>query len=287
MNDEGGTRDMGSDKRADSTAVKSLRRFRGIPLRFVVPNLVTLLALCLGLTAIRLASEGQFETAVIAIVVAAILDGLDGRIARALEGSSRFGAELDSLADFVDFGVAPALLLYFWSLHENKSLGWFAALIFAVACALRLARFNVMIDDPQKPAWTSHFFVGMPSPAGAIVVMLPLYLHFATGLPNEKAYVLAEIAYVVTIAFLMASRIPHFSGKKIGRVPREWFIAVLFGIVALILLIAIYPMQMLVGVSVAYLGLIPLAIRRYQAYVAVDKARAEAAQAAEPDDPAV
>jgi CDP-diacylglycerol--serine O-phosphatidyltransferase len=255
-------------------------------MRFVLPNLVTLLALCLGLTAIRFASEGQFEIAVVAIVFAAILDGLDGRIARALEGASRFGAELDSLADFVDFGVAPALLLYFWALHENKSLGWFAALIFAVACALRLARFNVMIDDPNKPAWASNFFIGMPSPAGAIVVMLPLYLHFVTGLPNEPSHVLPEIAYVVFIAFLMASRIPHFSGKKIGRVPREWFIAVLFGIVAMILLIATYPMQMLVVVSVAYLGLIPVAIKRFRAYAARDRELAAAGQAStQPEAP--
>ncbi len=251
-----------------------LPRFRRIPLRFVIPNLVTLLALCLGLTAIRFASEGQFETAVVAIVAAAILDGIDGRIARALEGTSRFGAELDSLADFVDFGVAPALLLYFWSLHENKNLGWFAALIFVVACALRLARFNVMNDDPGKPAWSKHFFVGMPSPAGAIVVMLPLYLHLSMGLPSDRNFVTVEILYVVLIAFLMASRIPNFSGKTIGRVPREWFIAVLFGIVAAILLIASFPMQMLVVVSLAYLALIPLAIRRHRAYSAADRAKA-------------
>ena len=249
------------------------RRFRGIPLRFVVPNLVTLLALCLGLTAIRFASEGQFETAVVAIVSAAILDGLDGRIARALKGTSRFGAELDSLADFVDFGVAPALLLYFWNLHENKSLGWFAALIFAVACALRLARFNVMIDDPDRPQWMGNFFVGMPSPAGAIVVMLPLYLSFATGVQIDRAWLPVEIGYVVLIAFLMASRIPNFSGKKIGRVPRDWFIAVLFGFVALILLVATWPMQMLVVVSLAYLGLIPLAVKRYREYLAADRLR--------------
>ena len=247
------------------------RRFRGIPLRFVVPNLVTLLALCLGLTAIRFASEGQFETAVVAIVSAAILDGLDGRIARALKGTSRFGAELDSLADFVDFGVAPALLLYFWNLHENKSLGWFAALIFAVACALRLARFNVMIDDPDRPQWMGNFFVGMPSPAGAIVVMLPLYLSFATGVQIDRAWLPVEIGYVVLIAFLMASRIPNFSGKKIGRVPRDWFIAVLFGFVALILLVATWPMQMLVVVSLAYLGLIPLAVKRYREFLAADR----------------
>ena len=247
-----------------------LRRFRRIPMRIVLPKLVTLLALCLGLTGIRFASEGQYDFAVDAIIGAAILDGLDGRIARALEGTSRFGAELDSLADFVDFGVAPALLLYFWSLHENRSLGWFAALIFVVAAALRLARFNVMTDDPTRPAWTGHFFVGMPAPAGAILVMLPLYLHFGIGMLNERAYVPYEIAYVLLIAFLMASRIPHFSGKKIGRVPREWFIPVLFGTIATLLLIITYPTQMLIFLSAASLLLIPVSVRRYRAYQRAD-----------------
>jgi CDP-diacylglycerol--serine O-phosphatidyltransferase len=258
-----------------------LRRFRRIPLRFVAPNLVTLLALCLGLTAIRLASEGLYEQAVVSIVGAAILDGLDGRIARALKGASRFGAELDSLADFVDFGVAPALLLYFWALHENKSFGWFAALIFAVACALRLARFNVMADEANQPPWKGHFFVGMPAPAGAITVMLPMYLHFGADALSSPAFVPLEIAYVLLIAFLMASQIPHFSGKKIGRVPREWFMPLLLGVVAALLLIATFPMQMLAVLSVIYLGLIPLSIRKYLAY-----ARAPAETAAPEPPPA-
>ena len=247
-----------------------LRRFRRIPMRIVLPNLVTLLAMCLGMTSIRLATEGQYEFAVYSIITAAILDGLDGRIARALEGTTRFGAELDSLADFVDFGVAPALLLYFWSLHENRSLGWFAALIFAVAGALRLARFNAMTDDMTRPAWTGHFFVGMPAPAGAILVMLPLYLHLGVGLANDRAYVPYEIAYVLLVAFLMASRLPHFSGKKIGRVPREWFIPVLFGTIATLLLIITYPTQMLIFVSGAYLLLIPLSVSRFRAYQRAD-----------------
>src|SRR5271157_988908 len=145
------------------------RGLRGLPLRFVVPNVVTLLALCAGLTAIRFAIEGRFEIAVLAILFAAVLDGIDGRIARALKGSSRFGAELDSLADFMDFGVAPGLVLYLWSLQQLKTFGWAAVLIFAIAAALRLARFNVMIDDPNKPSWMGRFFTGMPAPAGAIV----------------------------------------------------------------------------------------------------------------------
>ena len=257
-----------------------LRRLRRLPLRFVLPNLVTLLAICLGLPGVRFAIEGHFDFSVYAIIVAAILDGLDGRIARALQGTSRFGAELDSLADFVDFGVAPALVLYLWSLHEHSSIGWFSALIFAIAGALRLARFNVMIDDPNKPAWSANFFVGMPAPAGAMMVMLPLYLHFGLGMANDRAYVPYEIGYVLLIAFLMASRIPHFSGKRIGRVPREWFIPVLLGTIAALLLIAMFPMQMLIALSVSYLALIPLSVRQFMAYQQEDEAAAAAAQEA-------
>jgi len=247
-------------------------------MRFVLPNLVTLLAICLGLTGVRFAIEGHFDFSVYAIIVAAILDGLDGRIARALQGTSRFGAELDSLADFVDFGVAPALVLYLWSLHEHSSIGWFAALIFAIAGALRLARFNVMIDDPNKPVWSGNFFVGMPAPAGAMMVMLPLYLHFGLGMANDRAYVPYEIAYVLLIAFLMGSRIPHFSGKRIGRVPREWFIPVLLGAIAALLLVVMFTMQMLIALSLAYLALIPLSVRRFLAYQQADEAAAAAAQ---------
>ena len=250
------------------------RRFRPVPVRVILPNLVTLLALCMGLTAIRFAVEGQFETAVIAVIAAAILDGLDGRIARALRGTSRFGAELDSLADFVDFGVAPALILYFWSLHEIKSIGWFAALVFAIAAALRLARFNVMVEDPNRPPWQSHFFTGMPAPAGAIVSLLPLYLNLSIlGLQNVRSLAPFEIVYVLIVAFLMASRIPHFSGKKIGRVPREYVIVVLLGVVASILLLATFPMEMMVFLALLYLATIPFAIRRFRAYEAADAAR--------------
>jgi CDP-diacylglycerol---serine O-phosphatidyltransferase len=263
-----------------------MARFRRVPLRIILPNLVTLLALCLGLTAIRFAADGRYQLAVVAIIGAAVLDGLDGRIARALAGATRFGAELDSLADFVDFGVAPALLLYFWSLRDIPSFGWFAAMVFAIACALRLARFNVMIEDANRPAWASNFFVGMPAPAGAIVVLLPMYLSLsALGVPNNPRFVPAEIVYVLAIAFLMASRIPHFSGKKIGRVPREWVIVVLFGVAAAVLLVATFPMEMLVALAALYLGLIPLSVRSYRLFVAADHKSAAAAPAADSERP--
>jgi CDP-diacylglycerol---serine O-phosphatidyltransferase len=240
------------------------RRFRAVPLRLLIPNLITLLALCLGLTAIRFAFEGSIEWAVSLIAAAAVLDGLDGRIARALKGTSRFGAELDSLADFVDFGVAPSIVLYFSGLDQMKSLGWLAALVFSIACALRLARFNVMLDAPELPAWRKNFFVGMPAPAGAIVGLLPVYLRFllAPG-SGEPRFVAVEIIYVIGVALLMASRVPHFSGKSIGRVPHEYVAVVLIGLAAALLLIINFPLQSLVALSLAYLATIPFSVRRF------------------------
>ena len=251
------------------------RRFRNVPLRIVLPNLITLLALCLGLTAIRYASEGSFEKAVVAIVAAAFFDGLDGRLARALKGTTRFGAELDSLADFLDFGVAPAMTLYFWNMHEIKSFGWFAAMVFAIATALRLARFNVRLDDPDKPAWASNFFTGMPAPAGAIVALLPLYLHLsALDWVFERWAVGVEIVYLLGVAGLMASTIPHFSGKSIGRVPREQVIPVLFGVAVLVLLLVTFPMEVLAGLVIAFLALIPFSVRSHRRYLRRDAERA-------------
>src|SRR3954452_23891969 len=175
------------------------RRLRSIPVRTLVPNLITLLALCAGLTAIRLAFEDKLEWALAAIVFAAALDGLDGRIARLIKGQSRFGAELDSLADFVNFGCAPALILYLWGLYEDGNVGWIAAMVFAICAALRLARFNVMIDDPNKPDWAGNFFTGIPAPAGAITVLLPIYLNFL-GLPLNLAVVWVAFFFCLFIA---------------------------------------------------------------------------------------
>ena len=164
------------------------RRFRAIPVRMLVPNIITLLALCAGLTAIRLTIEGRIELALGAIVFAAVLDGVDGRVARLIKGQSRFGAELDSLADFVNFGVTPALILYFWRLNEVSNVGWIAVLVFAISGGLRLARFNVAIDDPNKPAYAENFFTGVPAPAGALCVLLPIYLALArrAGDPGDR-----------------------------------------------------------------------------------------------------
>ncbi len=252
------------------------RRFRAIPIRVVLPNVVTLAALAMGLTAIRFAFEGKLQVAVISVIVAAILDGLDGRLARALRGTTRFGAELDSLADFVDFGVAPALILYFSSLQRLPSFGWFAALIFVIAAALRLARFNTMLDDPDRPVWHGHFFTGMPAPAGAIVVLLPLYVQLSSWIePRTQLPVTLDIAYVIFVAFLMASRIPHFSGKKIGRIPPEYFMVILFGVAAVLLLLATFPMEMMIVLSLCYLSTTPFAIRRFRQFERADAARSE------------
>src|ERR1700688_2634706 len=172
------------------------RRFKAIPVRTLLPNLITLLALCAGLTAIRMSVENRLDLALAAIVFAALLDGIDGRIARLLKGTSRFGAELDSLADFVNFGVAPALILYFWGLHDLKSAGWIAAMVFAICGALRLARFNVMVEDPDRPVWASNFFVGVPAPAGAITVLLPIYVVFL-GVPRSEILIWLTLFYTL------------------------------------------------------------------------------------------
>ena len=207
----------------------------------LLPNLITLLALCAGLTAIRLAVEEKLEWAVAAIVFAALLDGIDGRIARLLKGTSRFGAELDSLADFVNFGVAPALMVYFWSLHELKSAGWIAAMVFAISTGLRLARFNVMVDEPNKPVWAANFFVGMPAPAGAITVLLPIYVNFL-GMPRFAFMAPVTLVYTLAIAFLMVSRLPVFSGKRVGkRVAPEMVLPVFVAVVLFFALLVAYP----------------------------------------------
>jgi CDP-diacylglycerol--serine O-phosphatidyltransferase len=239
-------------------------RFAPVPLRMLVPNVVTLIALCAGLTAIRFTFEGSVEWAVMAIAAAAVLDGLDGRIARALKGTSRFGAELDSLADFVDFGVAPAIVMYFSGLSQLHGFGWLICLLFCIACALRLARFNVMVDDPDIPVWRKGFFVGMPAPAGAVVGLLPVYLRVMETGPVARGWSGLEALYVLAIAILMASRVPHFSGKSIGRIPREYVAVALIGVVAALLSIAYFPLEALVALAAFYLGSIPFAIRRFR-----------------------
>ncbi len=222
----------------------------------LVPNVITLLAICAGLTAIRLGIEQRFELALAAIVFAAFLDGIDGRVARLIKGQSRFGAELDSLADFVNFGVAPALLLYLWQLHEINNFGWIAAMIFAITGGLRLARFNATMDDPNKPAFAANYFTGVPAPAGAICVLLPIYLALV-GVPVIPDMLTAF--YTLIIAYLMISRLPVFSGKMIGsRVAPEMVVPLVVLVVFLIAVLISYPWQFLSVGTLIYLVSLPV-----------------------------
>jgi CDP-diacylglycerol--serine O-phosphatidyltransferase len=239
-------------------------RFKPIPFRLIAPNVITLLALCLGLTAMRLVVEGKLETATICILIAAALDGVDGRLARMLKGTSRFGAELDSLSDFVNFGVATGYVLWIFVLHDLKSFGWIIVLTLACAMALRLARFNVMIDDPNRPEWQKNFFVGMPAPAGAITAMLPLYLHFI-GVPVQDYGAVPVGLYILFIAFLTISRIPCYAGKTLGtRIPRDRVLPIFVAVVVVAGLLFAYPFEVLALIVIAYLALIPLSAARYR-----------------------
>jgi CDP-diacylglycerol--serine O-phosphatidyltransferase len=258
------------------------RRFRPIPVRTLVPNLITLLALCAGLTAIRLAVEGRLEIALGAIVFAAVLDGIDGRVARMLKGTSRFGAELDSLADFVNFGVAPALILYFWDLHQLQSAGWIAAMVFAICAGLRLARFNVMIDDPDRPSWAGNFFTGMPAPAGAITVLLPIYVEFL-GVPRLAVVAPVTLIYTLAIAILMVSKVPVYSGKKFGtRVPPDMVLPVILCVIVFFALLVGYPWAVLTIGTLCYLAGLPFGWLSYRDYERRDAEAAAAAADAAP-----
>src|SRR3954451_16700129 len=237
------------------------RRFRPIPVRMLVPNVITLLAICAGLTAIRLSTEGRMELAVAAIVFAAMLDGIDGRVARMIKGQSKFGAGLDSLAGFVHFGVAPGLILYFWQLNELHNVGWIAAMVFAIRGGLRLARFNATMDDPNKPVFAGSFFSGVPAPAGAITVLLPIYLAFL-GLPRPPAVLTA--LYTLLIAFLMVSRLPVFSGKIRMRVPPEMVLPVFVAVIFFIALLISYPWHILSAGSVLFLLSLPMGWKSYR-----------------------
>ena len=241
------------------------RGLRAVPLRVLIPNLLTLFGLALGLTAIRFSEEGRVNLAVLAVVAAAVLDGLDGRVARLLRGTSRFGAELDSLADFVNFGVAPALILYGAVLHDVRSLGWLAALVFATAMSLRLARFNVALDDLSRPDWKKNFFTGIPAPAGAITGMLPLYL-LKLGFGDLPGFAPVSVFYVLAIAFLMVSELPIYAGKTLGtRVTRDKVLWVFLAIILFITLVVNFTFETLTVVTLLYLALIPVSLRRYRA----------------------
>jgi CDP-diacylglycerol--serine O-phosphatidyltransferase len=267
---------------SDQVTPSGKTRLRDIPVRMLVPNLITLLALCAGLTAIRFAIEGRLELALGAIVFAAALDGIDGRVARMLKGTSKFGAELDSLADFVNFGVVPGLVLYFWGLNTFGNVGWIACLVFAIAAGLRLARFNVSIADPGKPAWQSDFFVGMPAPMGAITGLLPIYVSLL-GLPSTRLVLAVSALYVLAIAFMMVSQIPVFSGKTMGTsVPRGSVLIVFVAAVLFIAALVSFPWEVLTIGTLAYLVSLPFGFGYYRRLEREHRARGAEVKLAEP-----
>lgn len=234
---------------------------RGLTLRALVPNAITAAALCMGLTGIRFAIMGEFEKSVQAVIIAGMLDGIDGRIARLLKAQSKFGAELDSLADNVSFGVAPALILFMWSLQELPRIGWFAALAFAVCMALRLARFNARIEMPDEPRKAAGFLTGVPAPVGAGLSFLPIYLWLVTGETFFRAPLVVGI-WLVVVAFLLISAVPTLSWGKLR--PRRHVrleVIAFFGLVGAALLTE--PWWTLIAISVVYVAMLPVAMVLY------------------------
>lgn len=225
---------------------------RELPLVSLLPNLMTVGAICAGLTAIRFAFQGNFEIAVQLILLACVLDGLDGRVARMMKSESQLGAELDSLADFANFGMAPALMIYAWALQDLKGAGWIAVLFFAVCCVMRLARFNV--DNKSETEGNGEYFVGVPAPAGALLVLLPMFLSFLwSEIVRDYAGLIA--IYMVLIGLLLVSRIPTYSFKTTTvRRKKITFILVTFAVLVAMLLT--YPWSSLVAIDLIYFGII-------------------------------
>ena len=229
--------------------------------RMILPNMLTLIGVCIGLTSIRFALDGRFEFAIIAIIFAALIDGLDGRIARLIKGTSKVGKELDSLTDMISFGVAPAFIMYFWKLNSLGRFGWLLCLVFVICVALRLARFNV--NSNQEPSWRDNFFEGVPSPAGGILVLTPLIISLSgfnfIKLNND---LIVPIFFVVT-SFLLISKFPSYSFKKIV-IPRRTTIFLLFGIVLFFGLLLIYTFNVIAISTLVYLILLPVCYLHYQ-----------------------
>ena len=238
-----------------------VRPITSLSLNRLIPNILTLLALCAGMTAIRLALVAKYESATVAIIIAGVLDGIDGRIARLLKGTSPFGAQLDSLSDFVSFGVAPAVLLYLWTMAQLHSLGWVLVLLFGVCCALRLARFNTQIGA-ELPPYAYNFFTGVPAPAGAGLVMVPMFCTFEFGSGFFNSPYLNGVV-LASVAALMVSRVPTFSFKRF-RVPGEWVLPMLLMVGALAAFLTTEPWGTLLVVGGLYIGSIPLSIRSYR-----------------------
>lgn len=264
--------------------VRRRGRLRAQPLIHLVPNIFTVASLCMGLTGIRYGLDGRFELAVTLVVLAGVFDGLDGRSARLLNITSKLGAQLDSLADFLSFGVAPAMLVYLWSLNQVKGIGWAITLLFATCCALRLARFNTELEDSGKPAWMARFFTGIPAPAAAGCIIIPMLVSFGFGGATwPQAWILNAVLVVFT-GLMMVSRVPTFSLKMVTlRVEPEWILPTLVGVGLIIGALVTAPWLTLVAVGLAYLASLPIGIMAAQRM----RRRAEAVtvEAAE-EDPA-
>lgn len=248
-------------KSAEDETPEPARGATGLSLRAVVPNAITAAALCSGLTGIRFAIDDAWAPAIVAVLLAGLLDGIDGRIARLLKAQTRFGAELDSLADSLSFGMAPALILFLWSLGDLPRIGWFASLAFAICCALRLARFNAQIDVDEQPHKSAGFLTGVPAPVGAGLAFLPFYLWMATGLPEFREPVLVAI-WVAVMAFLMISNIATLSWTSMR--PRKSVRLELIAVVGLLFAaLLLEPWWTLAVICLGYLALMPLGIIRY------------------------
>ena len=231
------------------------------PISRLFPNMITISGMCCGLSAIRFAMLGRFEISVAFIIAAAIIDGMDGRVARMLGATSNFGAQLDSLSDFVCFGVSPAIVMYMWQMQEIKGIGWAVVLFFSVCTALRLARFNTGLFDDNIQPWEKQFFVGVPSPAGGILCLLPLIVNLQSE-SNYKLPVLYTITHVVVVGALMASRIPTFSGKNI-RIKHELIPKFMIAFSFLLILFVIEPWAFIITLGFVYLFSIFFSVRHY------------------------
>jgi CDP-diacylglycerol--serine O-phosphatidyltransferase len=244
-------------------------RFKGQSFNRIVPNLLTLIGLCAGLSSLRFANEGHFGSAAVAIVVAGAIDGIDGRLARLLKATSRFGAELDSLADFLCFGAAPAFILYLWSLQRAGGFGYTPCLIFAVCMALRLARFNAALDSVPGPAYAYNFFTGVPAPAGAGVVLFPLFLGLEAQslgwqwLLEVARYPLFCAFALIGTAFLLVSTLPVWSFKNF-KVPHEYVLPMLLGAVTFAAVLVADPWAALAAAGLIYLGMLPFGVRSFR-----------------------
>jgi CDP-diacylglycerol--serine O-phosphatidyltransferase len=260
------------------------RQLRLNSLNRLLPNALTVLGLCAGLTGVRFGLQGNWQAAVAMIAAAAVFDGLDGRIARLMGGPTEFGAQLDSLVDAIAFGVAPITLIYLWSLSDASGLGWAVTLVFAGCCVLRLARFNITAADPDLPPWAGSFFSGVPAPAGAGLVLLPLILSFWSGLPFLSAPALTA-PWSLAVSAMMISRIPTYSFKRV-RVAHRMVRPVLAAIVAVAAAAIAEPWVTLSVLLVVYIGTIPFSIRSFRRRQAEAAAAQGASGEERPDDDA-